>query len=359
MTDLLKAPEGVRRSIGKRSQKERGARPRLEDVARLAGVSTATVSRALNNQDAVRPELRRKVQEAVEALDYVPDGVARALASRRSNTFGAVIPTVDNAIFARGIQSLQARLYEAGFSLFLASTDYDPRRERDEVQSLIEHGIDGLMLVGEAHDPAVYELLARERIPYVNTWMYRTESPHPCIGIDNREAAAHVVRYLVNIGHRRIGMIAGITEANDRAADRVAGVKDAFSNLGLRITGGHLVESPYKIPDGRRAMASLLETPKPPTAVICGNDVLALGALFECQARGINVPGEMSITGFDDLDIARHLNPPLTTMRVPSQEMGRMAADYLLARLEGRPAHTHTQLEVSLIVRGTTAPPAG
>lgn len=168
----------------KRSQKP-AASPRLEDVAQLAGVSTATASRVLNHPESVTPQMRQNVQSAVDTLGYIPHGAARALASRRSSTVGAVIPTIDNAIFARSIQAFQDRLFESGFILLLASSDYDTSRERREVQALVEHGIDGLLLIGESHDPHVYHLLQSKRVPYINTYTYKHDSHHPCVGFDN------------------------------------------------------------------------------------------------------------------------------------------------------------------------------
>ena len=331
--------------------------PRLADVAALAGVSTATVSRALNQPAAVTPQLRARVQSAVEELGYVPYGPARALASRRSYTIGAVVPTIDNAIFARNIQALQARLFDAGFTLLLASSEYDYPREVREVQSLVERGIDGLMLVGEMRDESVYELLDKKRVPYINTWIYREESPHPCVGFDNAQAAHQIGSYLLDIGHRSIAMVAGIREGNDRAAARIDGVTASLAERGLRFERGQLVEYEYHIAEGRRAASRLLASPNRPTAIVCGNDVLALGVLFECRARGVQVPREISITGFDDLDLAANIDPPLTTIRVPAAEMGRHAAEFLLARLEKSPAPEKTELPATLVVRETTAPP--
>ena len=331
--------------------------PRLADVARFAGVSTATVSRVLNHPTAVTPQLRERVHAAVDALGYVPHGHARALASRRSNTIGAVVPTIDNAIFARNIQSLQARLFESGRTLLLASSDYNYERERREVQSLVERGIDGLFLVGETRDPSVYRLLESKRIPYVNTWIYREDSLHPCVGFDNAQAAYQIGSYLLDIGHRSIAMVAGIMQGNDRAAERVEGITAAMADRGVRFAPGHLVEHAYEIAEARRAASRLLASPNRPTAIACGNDVLAFGVLFECRARGVNVPRDISITGFDDLDLAANIDPPLTTIRVPAAEMGRRAAEYLLARLDKTPIPEKTELQAALIVRETTAPP--
>ncbi len=341
----------------KRLQPSPLARPRLADVAREAGVSTATVSRVLNTPAVVTPELRASVQAAVDALGYVPYGPARALASQRSNAIGAIIPTVDNAIFAATVQGLQTELQKSGYTLLLASSDYEPGREQREVQALIEYGIDGLMLVGEDHDPQVYASLELKGLPYVNTWIYRMDSPHPCVGFDNRGGAFRLTSHLLDIGHRAIAMVAGVRRGNDRARERVIGVEAALAERGLKFAPGHLIERPYEIAHGRRAARDLLESSRPPTAIICGNDILAFGVMFECRARGLDIPGQMSITGFDDVDLARHLDPPLTTMRVPAREMGRVSAEYLLARLSGENPSPKTELELSLIIRGTTTPP--
>lgn len=331
--------------------------PRLADVAEMAGVSTATVSRALNRPDTVTRELRERVRAAVDALGYVPYGPARALASRRSNTVGAVVPTIDNAIFARNIQAVQARLFESGLTLLLASSEYDYEREQREAQSLIEHGIDGLILVGESRDQALYRLIEMKGVPYVNTWVYHDRSPHPCVGFDNVQAAYQVASYLLDIGHRRIAMVAGMRRGNDRAEERVRGVTAAMEERGLHFARGCLVEHEYDIAQGRLAASRLLASVDPPTAIICGNDVLAFGVLFECRARGVRVPDDISITGFDDLDLSVNMDPPLTTIRVPATEMGRRAAEYLLARLDKAPIQEKTELQATLIVRDTTAPP--
>lgn len=343
--------------MAKRSRTTHTGSPRLDDVARLAGVSTATVSRALNRPQLVSGRLRRGIEEAIETLGYVPHGAARALAGRRSHTMGAIIPTIDNAIFARGIQALQNTLFAHGFTLLLASSDYDLDRELRAARRLLERGVDGVLLVGNVHRLALYALLRDRRVPYVQTWVHGDDVEHACIGFDNRGAIIRVVDHLVDLGHRRIAMIAGVTRDNDRARERVEGAQQALAAHGLHLPRGWLLERPYEVAAGRTAMAELMAAARPPTAVVCGNDVLALGAIFECGSRGIEVPGQVSITGFDDLDIAAQVNPALTTMHVPSEEMGRGAAQYLLACLDNRQPPARTRLEVKLVERATTGPP--
>jgi LacI family transcriptional regulator len=327
----------------------------IRDVAQAARVSTATVSRVLNRPDRVDVRLRARVEAAVARLGYVVDGAGRALASRRSKTVGAIVPTLDNAIFAAGINALQLRLDDHGYVLLVASSEYDDVRERRELQALVERGVDAVMLIGTAHVDSVRAILAAAEIPAVVAWAIDRNSPWPCVGFDNARAMARIVEHLVDLGHRRIAMIAGITRGNDRAAERLRGAREALTRRGLELV--HLFESPYSFGDGRAAMRSLMGLATRPTAVVCGNDVLAMAALFEAQRLGIGVPGDVSITGFDDLELASHLSPALTTAHVPAAEMGRRVADYLAAALAGQDMPRMTELEVRVVLRETTAPP--
>jgi len=336
-----------------------GQRPVLADVARLAGVSTASVSRVLNEPDKVRPATRNRVLAAIDQLGYVLDGAARALKSGRVRSIGAVVPTLDNAIFASAINALQRRLAQRDFTLLVASSDYDADEELREARALLVRGVDGMVLVGAIHAPELYRLLSQKQVPWVHTWTHLSGPDKASIGFDNRAAARRTVDYLVSLGHRDIAMVAGITTDNDRAAERVAGVVDALADQGLSLPPARLLQRHYDVREGREAASALLDAATPPSAIICGNDLLAMGVLFEAQARGIAVPAALSIIGFDDLPIASALVPPLSTVHVPAVEMGRRAADYLLERIGGQNPPLHTALEADLIVRGTTAPPPG
>jgi LacI family transcriptional regulator len=329
----------------------------IREVAEAAEVSIATVSRALNAPDRVNPELRRRVTDAVDRLGYVAVGAARALASRRTGAIGALVPTLDNAIFAECINALQLRLDDHGYVLLVASADYDPRREGRELKALVERGIDGVVLVGTEHDPEVYRLVTATAVPAVITWSCDPAAQVPCIGFDNGAAARRLCQHLLELGHRRIAMMAGMRKGNDRAAARVDGVREALQARGLDLTPERLCERPYTVADGRNALRQLIAVPEPPTAVICGNDVLAFGALFEAAARGLRVPQDLSITGFDDLDLAAQMVPPLTTVRVPAAEIGRRAADQLVGVARGMTAPRVTELEAAIVLRGSTGAP--
>ena len=340
----------------KRLRRTASARPTLEDVARRAEVSTATVSRFFSAPEKLRPALRERVQKAIDALGYTPHGAARALASRRSNTIGAVIPTLGNAIFATVVETLQKALAAEGRTLLLAASGYDPAREREQIETLVVRGVDGIMLTGEARDPAAYDLLTRRGIRFASTYVHHPASPHPTIGFDNRAAMGKVVGYLHDLGHRCFAMIAGIAEGNDRASERIAGVGDALEQRGLGLEPSRLLERPYGMPAGREALHRLMAQGERPTAVVCGNDVLALGALLEAASLGLRVPEDLSITGFDDLDLAKEIPPGLTTVHAPLEEMGRLTAAYLLEAGEAGDGAPHIELPADLVVRGSTGP---
>ena len=344
------------RNSGKRFQRRAAALPTLGDVARHAAVSTATVSRFFSDPEKVKPAMRLRVQTAVNALGYTPHGAARALASHRSNTIGAVIPTLDNAIFATVVQTLQKELAAKGKTLLLAASNYDPEHERGQIESLVVRGIDGLMLTGEARDATLYELLDRRGIRYASTYVHHPESPFPTIGFDNRRAMHRVVEYLLDLGHRNFSMVAGMTRGNDRASERIAGTREALEHAGLGLDPARTLERPYSLSAGRDAMRHLMAQRPRPTAVVCGNDVLALGALLEALAMGIRVPKDASITGFDDLDLAREIHPGLTTVHAPLEEMGRQTAEYLLDAMPLGDGVLHIELPADLVVRGSTGP---
>ena len=332
-----------------------GRAAKLSDVAALAEVSTATVSRALTCPDKVKPATAARIRQAVQALGYVAHGAARALASKRTHTIGAVIPTLDNAIFANTAHTLQKTLDDAGYTLLLASHEFDAEIEARVTQALVERGVDGLVLLGATHHPSVLRLLDTQQIPYVLTWALDAAGRHPCVGFDNRAAATCITGHLLDLGHREFAMISGVTAGNERASERLDGVKRALAARGITLAPGRVVEKPYTFAAGREGLREVLRASPRPTAIICGNDVLAIGALAECQSAGLAVPHDVSVTGFDDLEIATVVTPALTTIHFPTAELGSYAAHHLLARLAGKPFEMRTELPIELVVRGSTA----
>jgi len=339
--------------------KDTGRNVGLRDVARVAGVSTATVSRAMNNPAAVSEELRDRIASVVRHLGWVPHGAARALATHRTGTIGAVFPTLTHGDFARAIQALQHELSEAGYTLLLACSEYDVEQEYQQVRKLIERGVDALLLVGEAHHRDLAELLDKNRIPYVNTFVYNPSTHGTCVGPDNHKALHKLTRYLVGLGHRSFGVVAQSTDNNDRAQARLQGIRDALAEQSIAIQPRHFAQGYWGINEGRQLLRRILAAKPWPTAVICGNAYLTVGALLESQQMGIAVPREMSIVGYDDIEIMSELPIPLTTVRVSSDEVGRRAARLLVAKIEGRPAETSYECDAEVIVRGSSGPAPG
>jgi LacI family transcriptional regulator len=284
---------------------------------------------------------------------------ARSLSLRRSGTVGVIVPTIDNAIFANGLQAFQRRMSEAGQVVLLAFSDYRPEQEQAQAQALLARGVDALALTGTSQRTELLALLAQRGLPWVHTGAYPAHAGCACVGFRNRAAIERVVRCLLDLGHRRIGMLAGITAHNDRASDRVAGVRAALADVGLKLPPRWLVEAPYTLQAARGGTRQLLAAGSArdaPTAIICGNDVLAFGAMLECAAAGLDVPRQLSVVGFDDLDLARQWRPALTTVHVPTEAMWTLAAEYLLARLEGTLAHAvQREIDVELVMRESTA----
>lgn len=331
----------------------------IRDVADLAQVSTASVSRALNNPETVKPELRKRIDAAIAQLGYIPDAAARALSSRRTRTIGAIVPTVDNAMFARGIEALQRYLSLQGYLLLLATSGYDPEVECAQAQNMAARGIDGLILRGDVHTEALRRMLQVQRIPFVNVGVYHPGKPYPSVGANNELAAYRACSYLLDLGHRELGMVAALSAHNDRASARVAGVRRALAERGLQLPDQWMLEVPYQLDDARQAARTLLALPRRPTGVVCGNDVIAYGVLLEAERCGLKVPGDLSVMGFDDLEWSRHLRPSLTTMHLPTDEVWRRAGEYLVRTLNGQPAALHHEVDASLVVRESTAAPAG
>ena len=343
------------KEINSRMEPRKSA-PTLEDVAKTAGVSTATVSRCLNDPDRVVEATRKKVMSAVQALQYTPNFGARVMAAKRTFTIGAIIPTMDNAIFARGLQAFQEALHARGYTLLVSSSAYRPEVEEEQIRALVARGADGLLLIGHDRDVPIYEYLAQRKVPALAAWSYIPDGRIPSIGFDNRTAMFALTQEVIDHGHRRIGMISGVIQGNDRARFRLEGMQDALVANGLDAAMIPPIETPYEIENGAAAFAKLMAGAEPPTAIMCGNDVLAVGAMIGARRLGLRVPQDVSVTGFDDIELARIVSPALTTVHVPHREMGRKAADALVDMVEKKTSGQSAKLGTTIMTRGSLGP---
>ena len=335
----------------------------LADVAALAGVSTGTVSRALSKPGMISEATRQRVQEAADRLGYVANGAARALALRKTHTVGALVPRFGGSSFPTLVQALETTLADAGYTLLLSAPEH--QRSQAEapaiLRALLQRGVDAVALLGTEYPSTVYSMLATHQLPFVMLWA--EHSPHGvCVGFDEQAAAALVVDHLADAGHQRIGFIGGRTAHNERARRRFHGVLQAVARRGLTLLQAATLETDYGFAEGFAAMQTVLKQATPhPTAMICGNDYLAAGALSALDQAGVAVPGDLSLASFNDNDFAAYLHPPLTTVRVPIRRMGEVAGQYLLRQLQGAALagpddEAPALLSTALIVRSSTAP---
>ena len=341
----------------RRTQSAPRAAPSLKDVARLAGVSTATVSRALNAPAKLDADTLVRVQRAVGKLRYVPNGQARALRSQRSYTIGAIVPSFDYALYARTTSALETELEARGYALLLGAHHYDLETEVRVTRALIERGVDAFMFVGTDHDPELFVLLNEFRRPYVLAWGLDRAGLQPTIGFDSQAATYALTEYLCQLGHRSFGLISAPHEGNDRARERSAGVRSALHARGLAPLEGATQFTSISLEASMQAMQRILALPRRPTAVVATNDVLAVGAMMACRRHGVRIPEDLSITGVDSTDLGATQTPALTSVRTPIVEIGRATAAHLLARLEGTPVHVRQEFPFELVLRASTAPP--
>jgi LacI family transcriptional regulator len=249
-------------------------------------------------------------------------------------------------------------LHQRGYTLLVSSSAYDPDHEQEQIRTLVARGVDGVLLIGHYRDPKIYEGLAHRNMPVMVAWSYLADARIASVGFDNRAAMAELANRVIGLGHQRIGVISGITTSNDRARARIEGIRDTVQQNGLSSSDLTILETPYQIENGAEAFSRLMSHDALPTAIFCGNDVLAVGALHRARQMGLKVPQDVSVTGFDDIELARIATPALTTVHVPHREMGRRSALALLAMLENQTAGTRTRLDTHIVERQTLGPPA-
>jgi LacI family transcriptional regulator, gluconate utilization system Gnt-I transcriptional repressor len=305
----------------------------LDDVARVAGVSPITVSRVVNRPELVRPETVEHVQRAIARTGYVPNLLAGGLASRRSRLVAAIVPTVTNSIFVETIQALTDRLWEARYHVVLALTGYAPREEA-LVTEILGRRPDALFLVGVSHTPDTRRRILSAQIPVVEAWDL-TETPlDMVIGFSHEKVGTAVAEHLVAKGYRRL---ASVWADDERAARRRRGFLEALGRHGLEEVGVSLTAAPSTQRVGRLSTAELLERGVRPDVVVCSSDTFAQGVLAEARARGLSVPGDLAVMGFGDLEFAADTVPALSTVRIDRTGIGRLAAEAILAQLDGKP----------------------
>ncbi len=341
--------------MAKRSRSRKGA-PGIIEVAARAGVSPATVSRFFNTPDVVKSPTRKRIEQAASDLGYIRDRMAGSMHNRFSGTIGLIVPTIDNAIFSELIEAFSSQLLVHDRTMLIAAHGYDLKREVGIVRSLLERRIDGIALVGQDHDTIAMNMLAQRNIPVISIWNYDQDSYLPCIGADNFAAGRTVTKHLLDLGHRNISLVFADTVGNDRARERLRGALSVFEEMQLQPSGQNLHTCPYDVGEAKKLGIDILTSVKP-SAIVCGNDIISHGAIYACQALGMRVPEDVSIVGIGDFRGSAHMEPGLTTIRLPAKRIGSLAADKLVAMNEsGMPSKvTHQKVEMNFMDRGSTA----
>lgn len=328
------------------------------DVAARAGVSRTAVSFVLNARtDAgIPPGTRRRIEEAARELGYHPHGAARALAGGTSHTIGLVLrqsaeQVASDALLAETLWGVASEARIGGYRVLLEPLSPDSGHYSD---LLLSQRADGLIVSGPRVDDEELVTLVADGFPIIIQGSL-PDVPAPSVDIDNRAGARIAVEHLVGLGHRRIGCITNAPIAYTAAADRVAGYRDALAAAQVAFDAALVAEGAFDAASGHAAMTSLLALGDPVTAVFVASDIVAFGALRALREAGRRVPADVSVVGFDDIPLARHFDPPLTTIRLPANALGAAAGKALVDRLAGRPTSERTLLPTELIVRDSTA----
>jgi len=311
---------------------------RIRDVARHAGVSPMTVSRALRDPAKVSEGLRRRVEAAVSQIGYLPNRLAGNLSSNRSNVVGMIVPSILNSLFANTIQGISDVLRREGYHLMLADSGYSLEEEEAIVTTFLQQRICGLVLHNTKHTAATRRLIEKAAVPVVEVGNLSASPLDMTVSYSNFEAAKAMTLHLAQLGYRRIGFVSLPLQDNERSSERRRGYLAALDEAGLSSDPAIMLEVSGGFASGGKAIARLVQTDEEIDAVFFAGDVLAVGALFECQRRGWPVPGRVAIASFDDVDLLRNVIPAITTLRIPRYEIGRRSAEVLLDRVSGRSA---------------------
>ncbi len=312
----------------------------LKAVARLAGVSRATAARAFATPDVVRFETRERVFVAARELGFRPNRLGRQLRLQTTNLIGVVVPNLHNPIFAEQFQAMESAARQRGYNLLLVTTNYAIERESDVVEELLRQRVDGLVLtVTDAEHNQVLEGLINEDTPFVLAY-HQTDNPeYSAVSVDNRAGMALATRHLIELGHRRIAMVAGPAMQSDRARLRYAGYCDAMTEHALEVQP--VLEMPAHTAADFAAFGPLLSSSQAPSALVCSNDLLAISVIAELRRNGLDVPGRISVMGFDGIALGTQMHPTLCTVVQPIAELAHTLIDQLLAQIVGSAPVSH------------------
>lgn len=334
-------PKNPRRSSG---------RVTLADVATLAGVSPITVSRALKRPDMVTDKLRQKIDKAVKTLGYIPNQAARSLVSSETKIISVLFPSLSNSVFSSLLDGIYNTLTPAGYKMLLTNTHYSSVQEEELIETMLEQNPDGMILTGIDQSDSARQRLMNIGIPVVQVMELGDNPIDINVGISQFDAGYAMTEHLIQKGHRHIGFIGA--RMDNRTQRRLQGYRQALIDHSL--PSEDYISTSFahtSFQAGAELMVKLVSEHNQIDALFCSNDDLAAGAIFECQRRGIKVPQQLAIAGFNDLEIASAISPRLTSVAIPRFEMGQKAAQCLLDRLQDKSCPTHIDVGFKIVPR--------
>lgn len=329
----------------------------IKDIARLAGVSTATVSRTLRNPELVSESTRDKVMKAVNACNYRPNQMGISLRTKRTSNVVAIIPDITNPFIAAVVRSLEQVAQQHGYSLLLGDTQADLQRIKHYAGMVASRQADGIILFSQFmpfdfnEDGSPVHPLP----PLVNSCEDSGIDNVHRVMIDNFAAAVTATEHLLSLGHTRIACITGPLNTNS-SSERLKGLKDALNKQNLSLDSNYIIEGDHEMEAGLNGAKDLLALDNPPTAIFCFNDEMAIGAIASIQEQGLKVPEDVSVMGFDDIRFSRYINPSLTTIAQPTEQIGEQCMLQLLNQIKEEPSEMYIELPVKLVKRGSTGP---
>lgn len=327
----------------------------MKEVADKAGVSTATVSRALMNPEKVSAATRQKVEQAALAVGYVPRSFTRNVRHNETRIVMVMVPDICDPFFSEIIRGIEVTATQKGYLVLIGDCAHQPQKEKEFLELLLTRQVDGLILLGSQFPFALLSDEQRYQLPVVMANEFASEMSLPTVHIDNLTAAFVAVNHLLKLGHQRIACIAG-PDSMPLCRYRTQGYIQALRRSNLPVDPACIIRGDFSFATGAQALTQLMSLPQPPQALFCHSDVLALGAMSQANRLGLRVPEDVSIVGFDDIEMARYCDPPLTTIAQPRYQIGCEATQMLLEAFQGKQVNSGSRLlESELVIRGSTA----
>ncbi|HEA69611.1 MAG TPA: LacI family transcriptional regulator [Desulfobacterales bacterium] len=327
----------------------------IRDVAKLAEVSTATVSRVINSPDRVSTKTRNRVNQAMKACNYKYNALARGFVTKKSRTIGLIVPAITNPIFAESTRGVQDLANNSGYQVILGNSYYQYDKEEKLLKVFRERQVEGLVITTTNVKGKVLKNLLDDGFPFVLLYSTVRKGPISNVGVDNFLGGYRATEHLIHLNHRSIAMLAGEFHFTDRSFHRWHGYKRCLKAHRIPYRSDLILQTQYSLASGRDGVKSLLSRKNPPTAIFCSNDFLAIGAIEGARELGLRVPADLSIVGFDDIEIASFMTPSLSTIRQPAYRMGELGAEILLNQIKNNfSGAVHKILETSLVIRDST-----